>query len=413
MTSEDRVTRFANQIIDQMKDPYEMNAFWIFNAHGLENNLKEWKDYMSTVKLHYAVKCNPAPVLVKPLVDAGYSFDCASVDEMHEVIALGCTPDRIVYSQSFKPISHLLKAHELGIRLTIVDSFDEIKKVAKYAPEMNVLLRLNHNDASAGYSLGDRFGVDPDEIEPMIKAIKEAKLNMVGTHFHVGSEAHSIEAFQTGIKLVRSTFDVAERYGFHPTVVDLGGGFSHVADLSKFGPAIQQSFIDNKFPEGTYMMAEPGRFVASYSFGLALQIHGKKIRKLPNGVIEYDYTVADGLHGSLAYCDFFKKELPAEILRVYHPLGEEKHHSAIYGPTCDSRDKVDTIDFPELEIGDWIFFRHCGAYTMSMASNFNGFEARNHKIFELTGDIIKTPIQLPDFIEKYGIPSLDGLPNKW
>lgn len=382
--NEDRVTEYAKEIVSNMKDPYEMPAFWIFNEQALESCLTKWKTYNPKVKLHYAVKCNPSPLLIKPLVEAGYSFDCATINEILEVMNFGCTPERIVFSQSFKPIPHLVKAYELGLRLTIVDSYEEIKKIAKYAPEMKVLLRLNHSDASALYKLGGRFGIDDDDVEPMIQAIKEAGLTMVGTHFHVGSQALSIEAFQKGIEFAKSVFDVAQKYGFKPNIVDLGGGFSHFVDISKFGPAIEKAFDDNNFPEGTQMMAEPGLYVAATPFGIGLQIHGKKNRKYPDGKNGYDYTVADGLHGCFAYTIFYKKELPGEILHVSHPLKEEKIPSVFFGPTCDSQDLILTTELPELEIGDWIFFHRCGAYTMSLATNFNGFESLNIKIFELS-----------------------------
>lgn len=380
MSDQDRVAAFAKYIIDNMDDPYEMNAFWVFDKKSLESNLQEWKDHMSSVRLFYAYKCNPSPLIVKMLIDSGYSFDCASINEIQDVLGQGCTPDRIVYSQSFKPISHLVKAYELGVRLTIVDSIDEIKKVSKYAQEMSVLLRLNHNDLSAGLSLGDRFGVDIDNVEQMIQAIKESRLKFVGTHFHVGSEAHSIEVFQTGIEFAKDVFTVAQRYGFQPYIVDLGGGFSHLTQLSKIGSVIEKAFEDNDFPIGSYMIAEPGLFVALNTFSLALQIHGKKVRKETNG---FDYTVYDGLHGCLAYCVSYKKEIPAKILRVFHTLKEEKYSSLFFGPTCDSHDLICSVDFPELEIGDWIMFSRCGAYSSSLATNFNGFESTNHKIFEI------------------------------
>ena len=50
---------------------------------------------------------------------------------------------------------------------------------------------------------------------------------------------------------------------------------------------------------------------------------------------------------------------------------------------------------------------------MSLAVNFNAFESRNHKIYELDGTQLKAPVQLPEDIVKYSIPALAGMPGQW
>jgi len=54
------------------------------------------------------------------------------------------------------------------------------------------------------------------------------------------------------------------------------------------------------------------------------------------------------------------------------------YKSTIFGPTCDSMDKIaENIFLPELKVGEWIYFPEFGAYTVAAASSFNGFNKSN------------------------------------
>jgi len=49
------------------------------------------------------------------------------------------------------------------------------------------------------------------------------------------------------------------------------------------------------------------------------------------------------------------------------------YQCSVWGPTCDGLDKVtDSVMLPELNVGDWVYFTNCGAYTFAAASSFNG-----------------------------------------
>ena len=63
------------------------------------------------------------------------------------------------------------------------------------------------------------------------------------------------------------------------------------------------------------------------------------------------------------------------------------YESSIWGPTCDGLDCIlETTQLPELEVGDWIYFKDMGAYTMASASTFNGMPAptRSYHCLETT-----------------------------
>ncbi|XP_063760438.1 ornithine decarboxylase-like isoform X2 [Eleginops maclovinus] len=56
-------------------------------------------------------------------------------------------------------------------------------------------------------------------------------------------------------------------------------------------------------------------------------------------------------------------------------LSEPRFRSVVWGPTCDSLDKVsNSVWIPELQVGDWLLVHNMGAYSVSLSSDFNGFE---------------------------------------
>ena len=59
------------------------------------------------VSLFAAVKCNSDPGLLYVLAQLGAGFDCASKEEIRSILDLGVTPERIIYAQPAKQLSHL------------------------------------------------------------------------------------------------------------------------------------------------------------------------------------------------------------------------------------------------------------------------------------------------------------------
>lgn len=65
---------------------------------------------------------------------------------------------------------------------------------------------------------------------------------------------------------------------------------------------------------------------------------------------------------------------------------EQRYRSTIWGPTCDSIDKVtDDYWIPECHVGDWLLVDNMGAYSVSMSTDFNGFE-RAHIYLVVTAE---------------------------
>ncbi|ELP85228.1 ornithine decarboxylase, putative [Entamoeba invadens IP1] len=411
MTNVERASAFARDILKQYTPETQPLSFWIFDIKGVEDAINRWKTAMPHVKPCFAVKCCPEPHLVKLLAELGCGFDCASIDEIKEVIKLGCQPDDITFSQTFKPYNQLIEADSLGICHTIVDSIEEIDKVAQYAPKMGVMLRVKENDLTAGHVFGDKFGVTDDEIPLCIKEIAKCGLKFDGVHFHVGSNSHNNEIFRLALQKARGVVTIAQEHGLEPYIVDIGGGFSQPAPFEQFASAIEDSIAALDFPKNFIFISEPGRYMASNSFHVVTSLHGKRVRTV-EGKKRIEYVCGEGVHGAFGCCLWFEREMKCFCLDK-DKENKETYDSLIYGPSCNGSDYVATGHFPEMTPGkDWLFFPNSGAYTISMASNFNGFESRFSKIYTLPSDDRKS-VKIPEDLEKYSVPALSGRPGEW
>lgn len=119
------------------------------------------------------------------------------------------------------------------------------------------------------------------------------------------------------------------------------------------------------------------------------------------------YFINDGVYGSFNNILYDHQVVETQPLKNYS--NTKMHSSSIWGPTCDSLDNViSEIYLPELEIGDWLIFENMGAYTVCVASPFNGFPVSKIHIVANLGvwDLLKD--SLP-FTEHHfvmgGIPS--------
>ncbi|GMN42918.1 hypothetical protein TIFTF001_012129 [Ficus carica] len=89
--------------------------------------MARWTNALPTIRPFYVVKCNPDPVMLAALASLGSSFDCASRAELESVLslALGVSPDRIIFANPCKLESHIEYAATVGVSVTTFDSVAE------------------------------------------------------------------------------------------------------------------------------------------------------------------------------------------------------------------------------------------------------------------------------------------------
>ena len=247
------------------------------------------------------------------------------------------------------------------------------------------MLRIRADDKAARCNLGDKYGCQEEEWEPLLCGAKARGLNVVGISFHVGSGAKNPAAFPVAVAKAREAFDMALAMGFDMKVLDLGGGYSGNLTGGVTMAAVAASLnaaLDLHFPAtgGVKIIAEPGRYFAEPGMTLFTRVFGKRVRERPNGADSRFYWVPDGVYGSmncLIYDHAVLATRPFPAVEGEAPPAGPLLPSTIYGPTCDGMDTLlRGVPLPDLPMGAWLQWPSMGAYTLAAGTSFNGFDSQ-------------------------------------
>ncbi|XP_062564368.1 ornithine decarboxylase-like [Armigeres subalbatus] len=364
-------------IIDKLTNELSTEEpFYVMDIGDIVRKHQAWIEKMPRVVPHYAVKCNDTEVVCATLAALGASFDCASKGEIAKILALGVSPDRIIFANPMKPSSHLRYANVNNVKTMTFDSDIELHKIRKFCPDAKLVLRIRCEAEKAQCPLGKKFGCDPVVEAPrLIKTAQSMNLDVVGISFHVGSGCSDFPVYYKAISYARELFDYAKQLGYEFNLLDIGGGFPGDKGTSIDEVAmIVNTALDNFFPDKSVrIISEPGRYYVSSAFTLITNVQSKRACLNPaTGVIDrMMYYLNDGVYASFN-CILYDHQLPKPILKGQY--NGRTYKSTIWGPSCDALDQIiETINLPELQVDDWVLFENMGAYTIPVASPFNGF----------------------------------------
>jgi len=357
----------------------ENEAFYIVDLGVVARKFDEWTTYLPRVKPFYALKCNPNNAIIKTLANLGANFDCASRAEMQQILGSGIDGSRIIFANPCKMKSHVEFAKSNNVQLMTFDNTHELTKIAQIYPDAKLVLRIITDDSQSVCRFSTKFGAPLHTTYDLLSLAKSLGLNVVGVSFHVGSGCMSVDSFISAIRSAHKVFQQGEELGFQFTLLDLGGGWPGTNDGRISFPSIANGIrpvIDDLFPESIEIIAEPGRFFCCESHTLAVNIYAK--RTVVDSVTQekqFLYYVNDGVYQSFN-CVLYDHYNPTALVLDPSPERTVTHRSTIFGPTCDSIDCIGKdIQLPEMEVGEWFYFKNMGAYTVAACSPFNGFKA--------------------------------------
>jgi len=354
---------------------YSEEAFYIVDLGKVIRQYQKWKDLLPRITPFYAVKCNPDILVCKVLASLFSNFDCASKSEISQIMSITNDPSRIIFANPCKMSNQLKYSRANDIDTLTFDSDHELYKIKLYHPYAKLILRIQVDDSKSVCKFNSKFGCKLDEVEKILKLAQTMNLDVNGVSFHVGSNCGDAMQYYNAIKDARKVFDIAKKLNYDMKIIDIGGGYSDEADHIKFEDcaSIINKGLDEIFSdiEDLKIWSEPGRFMVNNSHTLVINVIGKKEFIDENGEKNFIYYMNDGVYGSFN-CIYFDHAKP----RIYpfNERNEKQYKSTIFGPTCDSLDKIaDNVMLPELVIGEWCYIEHFGAYTTAASSTFNGF----------------------------------------
>ncbi|MBC7951099.1 MAG: type III PLP-dependent enzyme [Rhodospirillaceae bacterium] len=323
----------------------------------------------------YAVKCNPAPAVLRALWAGGVRhFDCASAGEVRLVRQM--FPDaRIHFMHPVKARPAIREAWEWhGVRDFVFDSMDELAKILEETSgafgDLGLVVRLALPKGGAVYDLSGKFGAEPDEAVRLLRAAR-AVAGRVGLCFHVGSQCLDPAAWERALDRVGQ---VIARAGVPLDILDVGGGFPvsypdvTPPPLEDFIAAIAHGLTRLNLPAFTEVWCEPGRALVAPAQSLVVRIEGRRGDHL---------FINDGIYGTLSDAGVPGFRFPCRLIRAGEvaPINELVPFS-FFGPTCDSADRMKgPFLLPaDAREGDWIEIGQLGAYGTCLRTAFNGFD---------------------------------------
>lgn len=290
--------KFANQINATeiiksiVSNPnVEKDPFYIVDLEDICNKHVNWITRMPRVEPHYAIKCNTDPMLLKLLAYLGAGFDCASKNEIQQVLDLGVSPHRIIFANPCKQASYIKYAYKMGVDTMTFDNEFELYKIKDYHPKARVVLRIITNDENAVCRFSMKFGADMVTSFKLIALALELGLDLIGISFHVGSGQMSPQAFSESIRNARQLFDYArDTFNHRMYFLDLGGGYPGASDSGDLFTDISKEInrsLDEHFPAELFatddddkklrIIAEPGRYYACSAFTLCVSVIAKRV----------------------------------------------------------------------------------------------------------------------------------------
>ncbi len=332
----------------------------------------------------YAVKANPAPAMLDLIYKAGLrDFDTASLQEV-KLVAERFKDATCHFMTPIRLPGAAGEAYrKYGVRSFVVDDPRELKRIveetgivsAAERRKTRIFVRLSTPVEGAFLELSSKFGVDADEGAELLKAVAAEGFTPALT-FHVGSLCIRPVAYAQALEYCRAAIDMS---GVEVGALDVGGGFPAAypgvpaPPLEDFFFAVAQARKALKLPKSAEMLCEPGRALCADGMSVVTQV----IRRRGDRIY-----LNDGVYGS-----FDEMTLPDWNIdyprRVFMRTGAGKAVEVggprrpyrVYGPTCDTLDKMPRpILLPHtIGDGDWIEFGMIGAYSAALRTRFNGF----------------------------------------
>jgi diaminopimelate decarboxylase len=325
------------------------------------------------VRFFYAAKALTNINVLKYINSINCGVDCSSVNEVKLALKAGFAPQNILYTSSNISFDEICEAKNLGVHINI-DSISNLEKFGKkYGHSYPVGIRLRPNIMAGGnlkISTGhaeSKFGIPLENINDVLKVIKDNNIFIRTLHIHTGSEIKDVEVFAKGIEVL---FEVTKHFA-ELEVLDLGGGFKvpykpgeKGTNIEKLGKKVKEEFEWFKKNYGKHLQVwfEPGKYIVSECGYFITEVNVIK----PAGEITFA-GVNSGLNHLIRpmFYDAYH-----EIENISNPTGEKKTYNVV-GNICETDTFASHRQLPEIREGDLLVFRNAGAYCFEMSSNYN------------------------------------------
>ncbi|MDO4716029.1 MAG: diaminopimelate decarboxylase [Propionibacteriaceae bacterium] len=367
---------------------------YVVDERDFRRRAAGFRDAFAGWEVFYAGKALLTRTIARWVNEEGLSLDVCTGGELAIALAGGMPPERIGMHGNNKSVSELAAALEAGVGRIIVDSFDEIARIEQLCRDhgwrARVLIRVTtgieahtheyiataHEDQKFGFSI-----LGGQALVALVRCHNSSEIDLLGIHSHIGSQIFNTAGFEVALRRVmKLAHQFRSATGEELPELDLGGGFgiaytaadhpSTVEDLAESFNEIVEHECRAYGLSRPRLSIEPGRAICGPA-GLALYTVGTvKVVDLERGQSRVYVSVDGGMSDNIR---------PALYAAEYSATLANRESAAapvlcrVVGKHCEGGDiLVRDVFLPgDIRPGDLIAVPASGAYSRSMASNYN------------------------------------------
>jgi len=375
----------AADLADQHGTP-----LWVVDEHDLRARARAYRDAFLGATICYASKAWCTVGLLQIAAEEGLWIDVATGGELHTAKVAGVPLQTVVFHGNNKSLDELRMAAQLGVGRVVVDSFDELERLQVVGDELDhtfpVWLRITpgidahtheyvrtgHDDSKFGFTLS--LGLAD---QALLRAQATDHVDLVGIHAHIGSQIFGTDPFVANAEvMVELLARWRQEHGVTLGELNLGGGMGirythedHPVEVVRYGEAVLSAVAAacgrHDLP-APHVFIEPGRAIVAPSTVTLYRVG--TIKHLPGlrTYLSVDGGMSDNIRPALYQAEH-------EVGLANREGSGELEAFTIVGKHCESGDLVrERAALPaDVRVGDVIAVAATGAYTESMASNYN------------------------------------------
>lgn len=356
--------------------------FYFYNTALLKETLQKIKKEISAHKnyiVHYAIKANANPKLLRLIAQAGFGADCVSGGEIERSLDTGFPASKIVFAGVGKSDWEINLGLDNDIFCFNVESEPELEVINELAKAKgkiaSVAFRINpnigaHTHANITTGLAEnKFGIAMKDMEHIIqKAEQLCHIRVLGLHFHIGSQILEMDDFIALCQRINQLIEQLRQAHHRIEHINVGGGLGIDYEHPDKHPIPNFSSYFNTYAkylnlsDGQQLHFELGRAVVGQCGSLVTRVLYVKQGATKQFII-VDAGMTDLIRPALYQAHHQIENLDSrEVLEKYD----------VVGPICESSDVfAKDILLPKTHRGDLIVLHSAGAYGEIMASQYN------------------------------------------
>ncbi|MGV6827493.1 MAG: pyridoxal-dependent decarboxylase, exosortase A system-associated [bacterium] len=371
----------AGRTVHELADEIGSTPFFVYDGPAIAKRVNQLRSILpEAISIHYAVKANPYPALVKDLCNRVDGLDVASAGELRLALNTSIDPTAISFAGPGKQDHELELAIQNRVLLN-VESQGELQRIANIGEQLGIRPRVSSRInpdfelKSAGMKMGGRstpFGLDSEQVPDFLAAVKDMDVEFSGLHVFNGSQnlhPDQIAAAQ------RATFELAVKlapaFPAPMKTFNIGGGLGipyfpgdKPLDLQPIADNLSQLLIEySDLVDGVEVILELGRYLVGEAGIYVCKIIDKKVSRGKTWLI-----VNGGMHHHLAASGNL-----GQLIRKNYPVVNPdridrgpREHVYIAGPLCTPLDILaSNLDIGTANPGDYIAVLQSGAYAQT------------------------------------------------